>query len=127
MSARILELPIERLDFYESDVLGNGRYSIRSTPDGAVEAGKPDRIGLALSFGGTHVSFSFTPSQLVHLANTLLTDEERSYINAPLADCLEIDAESGYQCERHRGHVGSHRAALETVAWSDIGLAGVEA
>lgn len=80
----IPDLPIERLDVYQDDALGHGSYAIRVTPTGAIEDGKPDNISLGLSHGCAHMSFRITPSQLVHLANTMLTDGERSAIVFPL-------------------------------------------
>lgn len=33
--------------------------------------------------------------------------------------CPASDPEQGYSCDREAGHGGSHRAAIETVAWGD--------
>lgn len=78
MTTQMPILSVARLAAYED--LPGTLYALRSTPERAINEGKPDRIALASSHAGVHVSYGLTPAMIVHLANTMLTDDERKSI-----------------------------------------------
>lgn len=82
---------VNMLERFEAKTnLNDGQWSHawRASHPSYVEDGKPDAIYVAKSVGAVGVTVEFDAAQIVHLANTLLTDTERAGIRSRLGDAI---------------------------------------
>jgi hypothetical protein len=82
-STAIPELPLVHRDMGVVELAGHAITAQRGARDRFLD--RPDTIILSVDGGGHSGSFStyLTPAMVVHMANAMLTDEERAAILAP--------------------------------------------